>query len=188
MEQELFNKLLDRLSNNYSLKTIFHLNTDDRIELGDKINRKCRFCGKQKPEVKFKQKAHAIPELIGNKTLISMYECDNCNAHFCKIETHFANYMSLFHTLAQVWGKRGIPAYKPSSLEKSHIKIADTGLHIEQYENDPKLFEIDKNTNTLKCRGVRSYIPAIVHKCLIKMALSIMPGSEMIFLSKLSNG
>lgn len=178
MRQELFNKILNNLSNNYSHLISYHLN-DKRIELGNKVNRKCRFCGKQTPEVKFKQKTHAIPELIGNKTLISMYECDNCNAHFAQIETHFANYMALFHTLAQVSGKRGIPIYKPSSLEKSHIKMTDTGLHIEQYENGRTLFELDKNTKTFKCKGKRTYIPVMIHKCLIKMALSIMPDSKM---------
>ena len=44
--------------------------------LGDKANRQCRFCEKRSPEVTFRKKAHAIPELLGNKSLITYYECD----------------------------------------------------------------------------------------------------------------
>jgi hypothetical protein len=41
--------------------------------LGDKTFQLCRYCGRHEPEVTFKKKAHAFPELIGNKSLI-----DNC--------------------------------------------------------------------------------------------------------------
>ncbi|MFA5251657.1 MAG: hypothetical protein WC454_03620, partial [Phycisphaerae bacterium] len=34
--------------------------------------RKCRFCGKSEPAVSFKNRAHAIPECLGNKSLILM--------------------------------------------------------------------------------------------------------------------
>lgn len=54
----------------------------EKITLGDKSKRACRFCGKQAPEVTFKKVAHAIPELFGNKSLDSSYECDKCNDFF----------------------------------------------------------------------------------------------------------
>ncbi|WP_304708780.1 HNH endonuclease [uncultured Rikenella sp.] len=183
MKKELFDHII-RLSANYSNRVTYHLNTDKRIELGDKTNRRCRFCGKQNPEVRFKQIKHAIPELIGNRTLISMYECDDCNAHFSKMENDFAAYMALYHSLAQVVGKRGVPTYKPSSQERSHITTDNSGLHIEHYEGDPELFELDSTTKTLRCKGFRSYTPAMLHKCLTKMALSIMPESEMFYFQK----
>lgn len=184
MKKELFDQHMARLSASYTSGVTYHLNTDKRIELGDKTNRQCRFCGKQKPEVKFKQTKHAIPELIGNKTLISMYECDTCNAHFSKMETDLAAYMALFHSLAQVWGKRGVPTYKPSSQERSHIAMGNTGLQIEYYEGEHELFELDQDSNIIRFKGKRSYTPVMVHKCLTKMALSIMPETEMPYFQK----
>lgn len=46
--------------------------TQPIIDSSEKV---CRFCGKRFPEVKFKQKAHAIPELIGNKEFVLYNEC-----------------------------------------------------------------------------------------------------------------
>jgi hypothetical protein len=48
----------------------------------NKSERKCRFCGKSNPEVSFKKKAHLIPEFLGNKMLLSDFECDSCNYEF----------------------------------------------------------------------------------------------------------
>src|SRR5262245_16553961 len=52
--------------------------------------RVCRFCDQGKPYVTFKKKAHAIPELVGNKTLLTLYECDQCNKRFSSFEDDFA--------------------------------------------------------------------------------------------------
>src|SRR5262245_65876053 len=46
----------------------------------------CRFCSRTKPEVTFRKEAHAVPELAGNGTLISFYECDECNNRFSAFE------------------------------------------------------------------------------------------------------
>ena len=53
----------------------------------------CRFCGGSSPEVSFQQEAHAIPEALGNKTLFTSYECDNCNQKFGRgIENDLGNW------------------------------------------------------------------------------------------------
>lgn len=41
--------------------------TQPIIDLTDKV---CRFCGKRYPEVKFRKKAHAISEMVGNKEFV----------------------------------------------------------------------------------------------------------------------
>jgi hypothetical protein len=41
--------------------------------------RVCRFCGLGADKTKFNKDAHAIPELLGNKHLLSDSECDACN-------------------------------------------------------------------------------------------------------------
>jgi hypothetical protein len=59
----------------YGLLGSWLLRPGDKIMLGDKKKRVCRFCGKSPPDVTFKKVAHAIPELLGNKSIESAYEC-----------------------------------------------------------------------------------------------------------------
>ena len=52
-------------------------NSTQRLPL-DSIEYRCRFCGKVKTKQDFQHKAHAVAECIGNKSLITKYECDEC--------------------------------------------------------------------------------------------------------------
>lgn len=98
---------------NYVPSIVFHLNQENKIYLGEKYNRKCRFCNKIDGEVTFKNIAHAIPEFTGNKKLIAYYECDICNSKFSRLlESHMANYMNFWHTFSQVKGKKGVPSFQ----------------------------------------------------------------------------
>ena len=70
----------------------------------------CRFCGKTAPEVSFKNTAHALSELIGNKSVFLKCECDSCNKMFGRIyENHLANYLGPYRTLCYTDVKNGIP-------------------------------------------------------------------------------
>ncbi len=69
-------KNLDYFNNNYtSAATYLNLTRDKKHFIGNKKERECRYCGCKKPNTKFKQKAHAIPEFTGNKSLIAYDEC-----------------------------------------------------------------------------------------------------------------
>ncbi|MDV4068904.1 hypothetical protein CMT34_11945 [Elizabethkingia anophelis] len=58
----------------------------------DKIA-KCRFCGKDSSETTFKMESHILPQFIGNKFVVSNFECDQCNEKFSRIlENDFATY------------------------------------------------------------------------------------------------
>lgn len=48
-----------------------------------KRERKCIFCGNE--NAKFTTVAHTVSENIGNKSLISHFECDECNQSFDKM-------------------------------------------------------------------------------------------------------
>lgn len=43
-----------------------------RITLGNKHAASCRFCRRAAPQVSFRKLAHAIPELLGNKSLFTV--------------------------------------------------------------------------------------------------------------------
>lgn len=166
------------LDANYDTPVVFHLNGKEKIYLGDRTSRVCRFCGKGKPDVTFNQIAHGIPEFVGNKKLFSLFECDACNAKFSRtLESHMANYMNLFHTISQVKGKNNVPSFK-SNKQKSRIDVKNV-VTIELHEDD-ELVTIDEENKIVTFKAKRaSYVPIAIHKCLTKMALTVMPESEL---------
>jgi hypothetical protein len=179
MKQDNLNKesleKLAILNRNYTPIAVHHLNTNEKVYLGSKEERVCRFCGKDERLTTFVNEAHALPEFIGNKKLIAYYECDSCNFNFSVLlETHMANYMSLYHTLGQVKGKKGVPSFQ-TKQQKSKIKLEEDGLKILESTEDviTKFDEINK-TITFEALGP-SYRPIAIYKCLTKMALTIMP-------------
>src|SRR3954449_8349952 len=84
--------------------------------VGDRQNRQCRFCGRP-PEATFRTDAHAIPEALGNRTLLTAHEWDDCNQFFGRtIENDFGNWSKPMRTLALVRGKGGkVPSMKDRS-------------------------------------------------------------------------
>lgn len=183
MTREQFAENCNRFNDSYESIAIFHLETGKTITLGEGKEKRCRFCGKAEPEVAFETITHAVPEFTGNKSLISDYECDTCNKHFSKLETQMSRYMHLFHTMAQVKGKKGVPKYK-INFGKSIIELGDQSLKVDHHEGDKELFEIKPDKNIMTMKGERSYVPQMVYKCLVKMALTIMPEEELQHFSK----
>lgn len=75
------------------------------ISLLPKERRVCRFCKGSYPNVTFKKNAHLLPEFLGNRTLLSDFECDVCNAYFSKFENDFANRVAIGRTVHGIKGK-----------------------------------------------------------------------------------
>ncbi len=44
--------------------------------------RRCRFCEQAEPSAKFRGRHLALPAIVGNTSLFSWDECDDCHAHF----------------------------------------------------------------------------------------------------------
>jgi hypothetical protein len=177
-----------KIENNYIQYKKFHLNANKNIFLGNKENKKCRFCSKSEPEVTFVSIAHAIPEFVNNHRLISYYECDSCNSKFSRtLETHMGDYMNVFHTLSQVKGKRGVPSYRKAG-EQSRIDYTSDGLKIDYYQDEKENFKIDEENKTFTVTATRAtYIPIAIYKCLSKMALTIMDDDEFAHFQKVLN-
>jgi len=149
------------------------------IKLCDHDNdseRKCRFCGKSKPEVSFRNEAHAVPELLGNKCLISMNECDACNEFFAsEYEDHLAKWFGPMRSLCQMQGKKGIPKYKSDKFIASKgnkgmelfVKSDSSVMNIE--EGSSGTFKIPVEMKT------QPYIPVRAAQAFIKSAISVLP-------------
>ena len=68
---------IEKISDNYQIDVF----DDKNGNIGEpqKNKRCCLFCGKMEPEASFTQKAHAISESLGNKSIVQNEECDECN-------------------------------------------------------------------------------------------------------------
>lgn len=148
--------------------------------LGDKANKRCRFCGRTEAETPFTDEAHAIPELLGNKSIATYWECDECNHYFGDtIENDLGNWSKPMRTFARIRGKRGVPTLKKGSNGGWRIEYEDeSGFHITAYENEP-VCEIDEAKQTVTFNLKRDpYTPVAVLKAFYKIAFSLMPEEE----------
>jgi hypothetical protein len=165
----------------YDMIGKWFLRPGDKVVLGDKSCRVCRFCGKQSPEVTFIKIAHAIPESLGNKSIESAYECDICNEEFGRgIENDLGNWSKPMRTLSRIRGKKGVPTLKNGGDTPGwRIEFSGGILNITAFESDP-IFEVDeeKNQVTFKLRR-DTYTPVSVLKAFMKIGLTLMPDSEL---------
>ena len=85
-----------------------------------KENRGCLFCFNHAPDVGFHKIAHAISETVGNKILVSYFECDECNTRFGELlEDSLGKYMLPFKMITQVYGKKNKLVAKDNSEDDS---------------------------------------------------------------------
>jgi hypothetical protein len=168
---------LSAFTRDYNIVASFQFDMiQKRTYLGQKLGY-CRFCRESYPKVHFND-AHALPQFIGNKYLRSHYECEKCNELFSRtIENEMANFMKLLHTTYGVKGESKIPTYKNNGV---------------RYSNSPEI-KIDNVDNTFSSGNLTGknssltlltdkFVPISVYKCLVKMALSILPEIEIPFL------
>lgn len=181
MTKEEVQSSLKLFKENY--KIIFS-NAEDykkSYEIGKK-NIECRFCGKKYLETTFNNISHAIPESLGNRTIICLDECDECNKRFSEtIEDHLDKITLPYRTINMLKGKKKIPIYKTLD-NKGRLEVINKEkkkLKIES-RKDSCFFELDEKNKTLKLKyTLQPHIPAAAYKALVKMALSVMPEDEL---------
>lgn len=190
--QDILVERLEWFKARYDIINFFAFRPDsERVYLGDKTKQFCRYCGRTSHEVKFKKLAHAIPDQVGNDWLFDYEECDTCNADFAKrIEDDFGKWTLPWRSLSRIKGKEGVPSIK-SNDKKFRIDAtvastpAETGagavrhnLKILMGVNDVR-HELDEATRTVKLTLDRpAYVPMGVFKCLVKMAIAVLPEEE----------
>lgn len=162
---------------NYDCVFTYVHNMGETQAVIDPTDKVCRFCGRRYPEVRFKKKAHAISEMIGNKEFVLKNECDSCNSFFGqKLEDDLGKYLGLGRTLSQIYGKEGVPSYK-SRDGKSRVDFTDKGIVIQAMQDSDF---IEQHENYIVFHAVRdAYAPIAVYKSLVKMALSLISYEQM---------
>ena len=155
-----------------------------RVSIGeaDKSKRVCRYCHKSTPEVTFKQIAHTISEALGNKTIITNTECDECNNRYgTGIEMDCANYHNFIRRFYNIRGKTplkdGGTNFKIEHTTDGNIKIGITLTDAEISE-----FERDKKITGKLCFPLhvnQKFRPVNVYKALCKYVLGILDDDDM---------
>lgn len=155
------------------------LRPTEKKYLGDRQNRSCRFCGRKPPVVTFKQEAHAFPEAIGNKSIITYYECDECNGKFGRgVDDDFGKWSKPLRTFYQIGGKTGVPTLKREGLSGWRIELKQDGFVFQQHVDNPVVQFDEPNSRLSVGVPLDSHVPIAVFKAFVKMALSLLPDSE----------
>lgn len=164
----------DSLSSIYNIYAWFQGKDYTYIGEPDKRIRKCRFCGKSHPEVKFKKKAHAISESLGNTKLFNNEECDNCNHNFgITIEQDFFNHLSVYYYTFHPKGKGGLRKFNGETF--SIDNKGDRKITIKTNIKSPSIEEIANEGLHLSLSESRiSFVKQNVYKCLCKYAVSFI--------------
>lgn len=148
-----------------------------KILLGGKTSF-CRFCRRSSPEVKFSKDAHVLPAFIGNKTLFSNFECNECNDRFSSFEDDLAKMTMGDRALSQVPKRSGFTPLKPQG-KKSSFERSSNGVLIKQYI-DEGIFTIDEENSRVVIKyDTQPYRQLGAYKSLAKMAYTLLPENEL---------
>lgn len=182
MDKKSFLKHIKLFEENYN--TIFSNinNLDEKQNIGKVENKICRFCGLDETKTTFDTVAHAIPECLGNKNIICLDECDECNKYFANnLEDHLAAITLPHRTINMIEGKKKIPSYQTQN-QKARIDIenAENRFFKIQAREDSEFVELNEENKSIKIKyDLPTHIPSAAYKTLIKMALSIMEDDEL---------
>jgi hypothetical protein len=143
----------------------------------------CRFCGGEPPATTFKNRAHAVSELLGNKVIESRYECDDCNKRFSTFEDDLAKMTLPARSIGGVIGKKNraptlISASQGSEC-KSRMEFKNGTLHVSHDAGDVA-FVVDEQAKTLTYKYLeQTYRPLGAYKALCKSAFTLLPEEEL---------
>lgn len=178
-----FQEQADKFFNSYRLQREVACPEEKLKTLKNKQNRTCIFCKMQYPLVSFHKDAHILSNLLGNRYLISDFECDNCNHIFGRFESDLANYLGITRTIQSAKGKEKVPKFKSADGTLIMEAFSDEDgkkVSIERFDGLDKTFEFDKeNHQTIVTYTLSPYTPIFVYKALLKMALSIIPTEDL---------
>ena len=126
--------------------------------------------------------------------MASLYECDKCNEHFGKtIENDYGNLFQYYHAVVGIRGKRGNPKIKSKTgiYNADGDFIPDYELYWERIDGEQgelclkvishiPIEERQTYPNTIQLEEMHpDCCPIGVFKALVKMAISVMPFTEL---------
>lgn len=148
-----------------------------QIMLGTKPN-KCRFCDGERPARTFKKRAHTVSELLGNKAIKSLYECDTCNDRFKAFEDDLAKLTLPYRNVGAVVGKNGVPTIVSAS-GKARIEFKNGQIHIGHPADDESIVVDEANHKVTFSYMEQPYRPLGAYKALCKSGFALLAAEEL---------
>jgi hypothetical protein len=139
------------------------------------VPRRCRFCERVAGDATFRQEAHAIPAAIGNRTVFSLEECDDCNGKFGReLEDDFVNFLGPLRTFSGISARRRkVPTFRRSP-RSTPIRHGGHGKILVNEEGEGDAVVIHHGADGKSLRLEVEYPPfdlAKVGRALARMAL-----------------
>ena len=139
----------------------------------------CRYCGRKKPEVRFKT-AHVLAEALGSRRIVSRFECTPCNEKFADCETDLVASLGAALALTGVEGKnrgKGKGRRPKYTFPGTNQKLYHNGRSVVvEYEVGREDVVFDPETRRLTLQApATSYIPTRVFRALYKVAVAALP-------------
>jgi len=173
----------DIFFNNYDIEELIVCPSEKITDLKPKEERICRFCGLNYSQTTFKKEAHIISAHLGNKYLVSDFECDKCNKFFGdNYENDLAAFLGMSRTILGVKNRDNkIPTFKsPGKMlmaRREEFYGIKEGIKVSREESTKGIFNINVNSGKTEIKYQKQpYTPIKVYKALLKIALSIIPG------------
>ena len=176
--QENLREFSSKLRQHYDV--IACLDCSKAMKIGRKnCNRFCRFCGRSQEEgAKFSKDAHVVSKMLGNTSVLSVFECDDCNGGvFNRLGSSLVTYFKFLRTMMGVRGRGGIanieePDYSMSNKTGTDIVIT---IKRDNVEDVPAGDGASKKILTIPCGRL---IPQHLYRLFSKFAISVIEDSE----------
>ena len=174
------NKELREFEEKYKFEHIAICPTTKSSNLKFKKDRICRFCSRDYSQTKFTKEAHVIPHLLGNKYLVSDFECDACNEVFSRYENDLANYLGMSRTFFGVPTRKKFPTFKSFgqdlTAKRTDFNGIPDGTKVSINDLDKNRFRISDQEGKAEIEYLKQpFKPLFVYKAFLKIALSVIP-------------
>ncbi len=147
--------------------------------LKDTLPYKCRFCEQVKTKKDFSNIAHSVAELLGNKSIINKYECNDCNKSFSeKEENELGKMILIYKAFRGLRGKKG--NIKINSNISFDFDDNDRTLNVKlsQFSQKNLSFCLYKNANGRDVIRLQNHITLngrLIYRAFLKFVLSVVP-------------
>jgi hypothetical protein len=155
--------------------------TPTRVFCRPEARRQCWSCEHDDTMKKFTSDAHVIPAALGNRSIFSLEECDDCNNGSGKtLDQALSDYLTLWRAVSRIRTRRG--RFKHRTVpDRSYIegRPQDNRLVLEIYDGETTVQLEDKGNGQLTLRtSVPPSNPVSACKAIARMAYLCMSDED----------
>jgi hypothetical protein len=147
----------------------------EKLHIGPRQPRVCRFCGRSDSETLFRDGAHAIPAAFGNRKVFSNEECYDCNHRIgSKLENDLASFLAMPRALSRIAARNGAPKIRSAAKQQSYIQSRPQENHVYAYlpTDNEGIRVTDDDAGALHVSvDIPSHRPINVAKAIARMSL-----------------